>query len=148
MAVCVGMRVCVCGSGSGPDGRFRGGLVDSVQVWRHRFSTSASVSFSLSFQLSVPLLLSLAGQEVGVVLQTVHVRQQQLCGFQGQHVLQVIVLFIPGRVGLGRAGGETALQGGCGDGGGWEERGEREGGSRRKGDVVRIPVVGVIRLVG
>lgn len=49
----------------------------------------------LPLPLPLPLLLPLPSQQVCVVLQTVHVRQQQLRRLQWDHVLQVIVL-IPG----------------------------------------------------
>lgn len=65
------------------------GLVQRVLIF---FSFLSCLHFLFLLSVSFFFLLPFPGHQVGVVLQTVHVRQQHFCWLQRNHVLQVVVL--------------------------------------------------------
>lgn len=95
--------------------------------------------------LPFPFSLSFSGKQVGVILQTVHVRQQQLSGLQWDHVLWIVVL-VPGRkqVWLGRPGMQSYDRSGQGGG----KAGDKgKSGTAGEGCVVRDPVSSLVIVV-
>lgn len=151
------MRSCCSRSNRG----FGDGLVDLVLVslpFRHLLSFPRLFPFNLSlplpfalplpFSLPLPLPLSLFGQQVAVVLQTVHVWQQQFSRLQRYHVFKIVV-FVPGWkdirmgvVGVKKDAGSRRRRGQGKVGG----KGQR--GANREDSVVRHPVPDIIVVVG